>query len=155
MGSLTVSLSSFVPKPFTPFQWASMDTIKTLKRKIKVVQTGLKKTANVRVHADVPRWAYLQGVIARGDRRVGELLVQAHANRGNWPRTIKESSMDPSFYVHRERGEKELFPWDFIDQGVEKSYLLKEYRRALEEKISPPCPADPSKCSLCGVCKGK
>ena len=155
MGEITVSLSSFVPKPFTPFQWAAMDTIATLKWKRKAVQAGLKKTANVRVHADIPRWAYLQGIIARGDRRVADLLVGAHRNRGNWPRTLKESSLDPAFYVHRQRGAYEMFPWDFIDQGIEKNYLFNEYQRALEEKISPPCPADPSRCSLCGVCEGK
>ncbi len=154
IGEITVSLSSFVPKPFTPFQWAPMDEVKTLKRKIKMVKTGLKKTANVRVHADVPRWAYLQGVIARGDRRVAGLLSLAHENRGNWPQTFKASPINPHYYAYRERDPDELFPWDFIDHGLKKSYLLKEYRRALAGRPSAPCPADPSKCSICGVCEG-
>jgi radical SAM family uncharacterized protein len=153
IGEITVSLSSFVPKPFTPFQWTAMDEVKTLKRKIKMVKAGLKKTANVRVHADVPRWAYLQGMIARGDRRVADILMLAHQNKGNWPQTFKASSINPHFYVHRERGHGELFPWDFIDPGIDKSYLLKEYHRALAGRTSAPCPADPSKCSLCGVCR--
>jgi radical SAM family uncharacterized protein len=153
IGDITVSLSSFVPKPFTPFQWAVMDEMKTLKTKIKMVKTGLKKTANVRVHADVPRWAYLQGVIARGDRRVGDILLLAHKNKGNWPQTFKASPVNPHFYVHRERGPDECFPWDFIDNGLDKSYLLKEYQSALVGRTSAPCPADPSKCSICGVCK--
>ncbi|BBO71900.1 radical SAM protein [Desulfosarcina alkanivorans] len=155
IGEITVSLSSFVPKPFTPFQWVAMDDVKTLKRKNKMVKTGLKKTANVRVHADVPRWAYLQGVIARGDRRVADILMLAHRNRGNWPQTFKASPVNPHFYVHRERGPEERFPWDFIDPGIDKSFLLKEYRRALAGRSSAPCPADPSKCSICGVCKGR
>lgn len=155
IGEITVSLSSFVPKPFTPFQWAAMDGVKTLKRKLKMVQTGLKRTPNVRVHADVARWAYLQGLIARGDRRVADILMLAHKNRGNWPQTFKASALNPHFYVHRERDADELFPWDFIDQGIDKSFLLKEYRRALAGQTSAPCPADPSTCSRCGVCKGK
>jgi radical SAM superfamily enzyme YgiQ (UPF0313 family) len=155
IGEITVSLSSFVPKPFTPFQWACMDEMKTLKTKIKMVKVGLKKTANVRVHADVPRWAYLQGVIARGDRRVAGILSLAHENQGNWPQTFKSSPVNPHYYVHRERDPEELFPWDFIDHGLDKSYLLKEYRRALAGRTSAPCPADPSKCSICGVCEGK
>ncbi len=155
IGTITVSLSSFVPKPFTPFQWAAMDTVKTLQRKIKSVKRGLKKTANVRVHADMPRWAYLQGVIARGDRRVADLLQLGHANRGNWPQTFKSSPINPHFYVHRERGADERFPWDFIDHGIDRSFLWREYQRALAGRTSAPCPADPSSCCVCGVCEGK
>jgi len=132
-----------------------MDEVKTLKTKIKMVKTGLKKTPNVRVHADVPRWAYLQGVIARGDRRVADLLLLAHENNGNWPQTFKASPVNPHFYVHRERAPDERFPWDFIEHGLDKTYLLKEYRRGLAGRTSAPCPADPSKCSICGVCEGK
>jgi len=155
IGTITVSLSSFVPKAFTPFQWVAMDEVTALKRKIKIVKTGLKKTANVRVHADVPRWAYLQGVIARGDRRVADILLLGHKNRGNWPQTFKSSPFNPHFYVHRERDADERFPWDIIDQGIDKEFLWKEYQRALEDRTSVPCPADPSRCSLCGVCNGK
>ncbi len=153
IGEITVSLGSFVPKPFTPFQWASMDEVKTLKTKIKMVKTGLKKTANVRVHSDVPRWAYLQGLIARGDRRVADILMLGHKNKGNWPQTFKASPLNPHFYVHRERDPHERFPWDFIDNGIDKSFLLKEYLRALAGRTSTPCPADPERCSICGVCK--
>lgn len=155
IGEITVSLNAFVPKPFTPFQWAAMDQIKELKRKIKMVKMGLRKIANVRVHADSARWAVLQGLIARGDRRVADILKLAHLNRGNWPQTFKASAIDPSFYVHRERTPDERFPWDFIDHGIDKSFLLNEYRRALAGRTSAPCPADPTRCSICGVCEGK
>jgi hypothetical protein len=86
---------------------------------------------------------------------VADILMLAHRNRGNWPQTFKASPLNPHFYVHRERGHEELFPWDFIDPGIDKSFLLKEYRRALAGRSSAPCPADPSKCSICGVCKGR
>ena len=151
IGDITVSLNSFVPKPFTPFQWVPMDEVPVLKDKIKTVQKGLKPVANVRLHADIPRWAYLQALFSRGDRRVADFLHRAHSNGGNWPRTFKESSLNPAFYVHRERSLQELFPWDFIDHGLNKSFLKAEYKKALRGKPSPPCPME--SCDVCGVCK--
>jgi radical SAM family uncharacterized protein len=153
MGEITVSLNSFVPKPFTPFQWVKMDDVQVLKEKIKRVKNGLKKVANVRVHADIPRWAYIQGLLSRGDRRVAQLLSLVTANRGNWPKTLKSSPINPDFYVLRERSLEELLPWDFIDHGIRKSFLKTEYKRALQGKTSPPCPLE--SCSICGVCRGK
>jgi radical SAM superfamily enzyme YgiQ (UPF0313 family) len=154
MGALTVSLNCFVPKPFTPFQWAAMDEVAVLKHKIKKVRTGLAKVSNVRVHADVPRWAHLQALFARGDRRVAQLLLQAHHNQGNWPQTIKAAPLNPGFYVHRRRASTELLPWDFIDLGLAKEFLWNEYQRALDGKTSKPCPMDPVHCKVCGVCNG-
>ncbi len=153
MGEITVSLNSFVPKPFTPFQWTAMDETAALKQKIKRIKEGLKKTANVRVHADVPRWAYIQALLARGDRRCGRLLLEAHHNGGNWPRTFKSSALNPDFYLHRERRREELFPWDFIDHGLDKEFLWREFERALQARETLPCPADPAKCGVCGVCR--
>jgi radical SAM superfamily enzyme YgiQ (UPF0313 family) len=151
IGEITVSLNSFVPKPFTPFQWVAMDDMRSLKNKIKTIKQGLKRVANVRVHADVPRWAYLQALLSRGDRKVARILSLAHKNRRNWPKTFKESPINPDFYVLRERSLDEVFPWDFIDHGIDKSFLKQEYQRALQGKTSPPCPMD--SCTLCGVCK--
>jgi radical SAM superfamily enzyme YgiQ (UPF0313 family) len=151
IGEITVSLSSFVPKPFTPFQWVAMDDMGSLKKKIKTIKQGLKRVANVRVHADVPRWAYIQALLARGDRKVAQILSLAHKNRENWPKTFKASPVNPDFYVLRERSLDEEFPWDFIDHGINKSFLKQEYKRALQGKTSPPCPME--SCTLCGVCK--
>jgi radical SAM superfamily enzyme YgiQ (UPF0313 family) len=153
MGEITVSLNSFVPKPSTPFQWTAMDEVPVLKHKIKSVRQALKKIANVRVHADVPRWAQIQALLSRGDRRVARLLQSAHENNGNWPQTFKASALNPAFYIHRERPREELLPWDFIDHGLDKNYLWNEYQRALQAKPSLPCPADPQKCGICGVCR--
>ena len=150
IGTITVSLSSFVPKPFTPFQWAAMDGVRSLKEKIRKVKESLNKIPNIRVHADIPRWAFLQGVFALGDRRVADMLVAAHNNYGNWAKTLKESVINPSFYVHRDRPLNELLPWDFIDHGIRKSFLASEYRRALDGIPSPPCPIE--SCHICGVC---
>jgi radical SAM family uncharacterized protein len=152
IGEITVSLNSFVPKPVTPFQWAAMDDISTLKKKLKTVKDGLRKIPNVKVHADMPRWAFLQGLFSRADRRVSALIDHGVKNQENWPKTFKETALNPDFYVLRERFEDEIFPWDFIEHGVDKSFLLKEYRRALNEKTSPPCPINES-CIICGACK--
>jgi radical SAM family uncharacterized protein len=153
IGQITVSLNSFVPKPFTPFQWVAMDEIRTLKTKIKKIKNDLKKVANLRINSDVPRWAYIQTLLSRGDRRVADILSLAHANRGNWPQTLKTVPINPDFYVHRERDLEELLPWDFIDHGIQKSYLQREYRRALMGMTTPDCRVDT--CCSCGVCKGK
>ena len=153
MGTITVSLNAFVPKPFTPFQWVAMDEVSILKQKIKKVKSALSKIANVRVHADVPRWAYLQGLFARGDRQVAALLLMAHENKDNWPQTFKATHLNPGFYVHRARSQTELFPWDFIDHGIRKTFLWHEYQKALVGKTTDPCPMNPEKCTVCGVCK--
>lgn len=151
IGQITVSLSSFIPKPFTPFQWVSLEDVKILKAKIKHVKEGLRRVANVRVHADVPRWAYIQALLSRGDRRTAQLLAAVHENNGNWAKTLKASIINPDFYVYRERSLDEILPWDFIDHGINKAFLIEEYHKALHEETSPPC--DVGRCKACGVCK--
>lgn len=151
IGDITVSLNSFVPKAATPFQWVPMDPIDSLKRKIKMVKNGLKRIANIRVHSDIPRWSYVQGLLSRGDRKVARLLMNAVDNCGNWPKTFKESPLNADFYVLRERPIDEVLPWDFIDHSVTKNFLAKEYRRALQERPSPVCPSDHT-CTRCGAC---
>jgi len=153
IGEITVSLNSFVPKPFTPFQWVPMDDVRRLKNKIKQVKTGLKRVANVRVHADLPRWAYIQALLTRGDRKVAEILRAAVHNQGNWAHTFKASAVNPDFYVYRQRQPTEIMPWDFIDHGLSKDYLLQEYRKALDGRTSPPCRVE--SCRACGICHPK
>lgn len=150
IGAITVSLSAFVPKPWTPFQWAAMTEISHLKQKIRRVKQGLKQVANVRVHSDVPRWSYVQALLARGDRQVGRLLAAAHANSGNWAQTFKSAPLNADYFVYRTRPHEEIFPWDFIDHGIHKTFLLQEYRRALAAQPSPPCPV--KNCHRCGAC---
>ncbi|MGD9056828.1 MAG: radical SAM protein [Desulfobacterales bacterium] len=150
IGDITISLNCFVPKPFTPFQWVAMAETAVLKKKIKKIKTELSKVANLRVHADIPRWAYIQGLFSRGDRRVADILFLAHSYKGNWARTLKDVSINPDFYVLRERDLNERLPWDFIDQGIKKSYLQKEYQRAMNARSSPACRVET--CNICGVC---
>ncbi len=150
IGDITISLNCFVPKPFTPFQWVAMAETAILKKKIKKIKTELSKVANLRVHADIPRWAYIQGLFSRGDRRVADILSLAHSYKGNWARTLKDVSINPDFYVLRERDLNERLPWDFIDQGIKKSYLRQEYQRAMSARSSPACRVET--CNICGVC---
>ena len=150
IGTITLSLNSFVPKPATPFQWAAMDEVGTLKQKIKKIKNELKKVANLRINSDIPRWAYIQAMFSRGDRRVADILLMAHANKGNWAQTLKTTPVNADFYVLRERDPDEKLPWDFIDHGIKKSYLRQEYQRAKQELTTPDCRVEV--CRMCGVC---
>ncbi len=145
---ITLSVASFVPKPWTPFQWVPFADVKELKERQKLLRQELSGVKEVRVHTDLPKWAYTQALIARGDRRVGDMLLLAQEH--GWPRALRQSPVNPDFFVSRERGPDELFPWDFLDHGLKKDYLWEEYQLALAEKESPPC--QPEVCRRCGVC---
>ena len=151
IGQITVSVNPFVPKPFTPFQWVAMDESSSLKNKILHIKAGLKKEANVRVDAESPKRSYIQALISRGDRRVAGILSLANSNGGNWSKAFKSLPFNSDFYVYRERLFDEMLPWDFIDHGIKKSFLIKEYKKALLQKTSPPCSMN--SCKKCGVCE--
>ena len=150
LGLITLSLSSFVPKPFTPFQWTPFKEVGELKKRLKLVRQGLRGMKEVRVNTDLPKWAYVQALLSRGDRRVGDLLLAAH--RRGWNRAFRESPVNPDFFTLRQRSPGELFPWDFIDHGLDKAYLWEEYQKALAGEETPPC--YPKVCTRCGVCGG-
>jgi radical SAM family uncharacterized protein len=150
LGRISVSLNAFIPKPFTPFQWVPMENVKNLKAKIRRVKDGLRRVANVRVQADSPKWAYIQALLSRGDRRASELLAATHKNRGNWAQTLKTCVVDPDFFVYRQRSFDEILPWDFIDHGVKKTFLIEECQKAFRRETTPPCQV--GRCKACGVC---
>ena len=104
-----------------------------LSSKIKHVQSGLKKERQIYVTADLPKWSYIQALLSRGDRRVAKILLAVHANNGNWKKALRETDINPDFYVYRQRELTETLPWDFIDQGLDKERLVAEYHRALTE----------------------
>ncbi len=133
LGRIVLSISPFIPKPSTPFQWAPYEEINSLKRKLKLIKNELRREGNIQVIHDLPKWGYIQTLLSRGDRRVGKILLAAHYNGGNWRKTFKEINLNPDFYVHRKRDLDEILPWDFIDHGVEKDYLWREYLEALNE----------------------
>ncbi len=149
LSEIILSVNCFVPKPFTPFQWASMQYIDILKKKIRYLQKKINKESNMKIIFDLPKWAYIQALLARGDRRISRILLLAHKNRGNWKKTLRETDLNPDFYVYREREKDETFPWEIIDHGISRGYLWEEYKRATQEKISPPCFTG---CTRCGIC---
>jgi radical SAM superfamily enzyme YgiQ (UPF0313 family) len=150
IGTISISLNCFVPKPWTPFQWVAMDELAALKSKIKRVKSELRRVPNMRVNADVPRWAYIQALLARGDRRVSDILLAVHAKGGNWTGALKQVPLNAGFYVEREREFEERFPWDFIDHGFRKQFLWSEYQRALKASPGPECRV--GTCTVCGIC---
>ncbi len=130
LAELTVGVSAFVPKPWTAFQWCAMADGKTLDGKIRRLTRELRKVGILVTH-DVPKWAYLQGVLARGDRHAGDLLRLALACKADWRRAFREWPRNPDFYAGRERPLSERFPWDHFDVGTNRERLETEYRRAM------------------------
>src|SRR5882762_5738959 len=128
-GKLTLSISSFVPKPWTPFQWAPFDEPRDLEAKLEAIKQGARRLS-VRVVHENPREAGLQALLARGDRRVADFIELAARLEGDWRRALREWSGSAAFYTQRPRPEAEVFPWDHFDVGVKKPGLLREWQRA-------------------------
>lgn len=143
-----LSIASFVPKPFTPFQWHPMETIQNLKQKIRWLKNVFKHEKGVSIAFDFPKWAYTQALLSRGDRRVGNILFLAL--KKDWTTAFKQSPLNPDFFVYRDRDKNEIFPWEIINHGLKKDFLYEEYKKALSNKSSPPCPG--KNCHICGVC---
>jgi radical SAM superfamily enzyme YgiQ (UPF0313 family) len=134
-GRLTLSISSFVPKPWTPFQWAPFAGVDALSKKLDVIKRGVRRFSNVRVLHENPREAGLQALLARGDRRVGDFLEAAARLGGDWRRALREWEGDPEFFTTRERSIDERMPWDHFEVGVKKTGLLREWERALADAM--------------------
>lgn len=130
-GHIRLSVSTFVPKPFTPFQWHPMEPLKSVKEKLRKIKKRLAQEKGVRVFHDVPKHAHLQGLFARGDRRTGRIIERLAADDAD---VLKEGSpdMDVGSVIFRQRDLGEVLPWDFIDAGVGKEHLWSEYQTALE-----------------------
>ena len=149
IGEIIVSISSFVPKPWTPFQWCAMDKERALKEKLKKIRTQLKPIANVKVHSDPVPASILQDILARGNRRVCAILLALYEKRP-LASIMKEFSSEIKC-LYKNQPENTLFPWDMITGGATKSFLWQEYQCALAERISPICPMTLT-CDRCGAC---
>jgi radical SAM family uncharacterized protein len=150
IGRITLSVNSFVPKPFTPFQWEPMESVEGLNKKVRFLERAVKKIGNMNIIHDLPKWEYIQALLSRGDRRLGPLLRAVHERGGEWKAAAKALGTDMDFFVRRKRAFSEVLPWDFIDIGVRKDYLMNDYQRGLEGKSTPPCAV--GSCRACGVC---
>ncbi len=139
-GKLTLSISSFVPKPWTPFQWAPFAESRDLEAKLDIIKTGARRLSTIRVLHENPREAGLQALLARGDRRVADFVQLAAEYRGDWRRALREWDGDPAFYTRRTRALDEVLPWDHLEVGVKKAGLIKEWARA-EAELAAAAPA--------------
>lgn len=159
--NINISVSAFVPKPHTPFQWEAQEERESLSEKIRYLKNKLNWRNVAFSYPDINR-IYLEAVFARGDRRLGEVLEKAHSlgckfdawrehfNFEAWQRAFSESELNMEFYVNRARQEDEILPWDHISCGVKKEYLLKEKEKALRAETTPDCRF--VDCMSCGVC---
>ncbi|MBF0328209.1 MAG: radical SAM protein [Nitrospirae bacterium] len=132
-GNIVLSVSSFVPKPFTPFQWHQMEDIGTVKSKISRIKKSLINVKGVKVFNDVPKQARMQGLFSRGDRRLVR-VIQAMAKTDDYAAVCKSAVIDIDSYVLRRRSFEEQLPWDFIEAGTDKKRLWQEYQAALSLK---------------------
>jgi radical SAM family uncharacterized protein len=130
---LILSINPFIPKPATPFQWVPLEGVGELKKKLKIIQRGIQGERGMGMIHDLPKWAYIQALLSRGDRRVGKILVAAHRTQGDWGQALRETPTNADFYVYRRRELDEIFPWDFIDHGISKERLKEEYLTAMKD----------------------
>ena len=160
---VNVSTSFFVPKPFTPFQWAGMYREEDFVEKAKVVKSEIRAQVNqrsIRYSWHEPDVTILEGFLARGDRRCAQVILKAYEkgaiydawsesfDYNIWKESFAETNTDIDFYTLRERSTDEILPWDFIDAGVTKKFLIHEWEQAKKETVTPNCR---QKCSGCGA----
>jgi radical SAM family uncharacterized protein len=129
-GNIALTLSTFVPKPLTPFQWHGMEKIEIVKKRLKAIKSSLLPIRGIKVFHDVPKYAYMQGFFSMGDRRISKPL-EAMLRMHDWKKACIETGIDPDFYVMRNKDFSENLPWDFIDSGISKEKLWEEYKKAL------------------------
>ncbi|AKA72097.1 TIGR03960 family B12-binding radical SAM protein [Clostridium scatologenes] len=156
---VTVSTAIFVPKPFTPFQWAPQITMEDVREEIGVLRSEIK-SRNIVYNWHESPVSYLEAIFARGDRRVCDVLIKAfekgakfdgwseYFNFDTWMEAFKECGVDGDFYAYRQREYDEVLPWDFIDVGVNKEFLIRENEMAKKEEVTPDCRQG---CYNCGV----
>ena len=157
---VTCSASTFVPKPFTPFQWQGQDRLDTIKEKQARLGDILHQVKGVNFNWHEPELSMLEACFARGDRRMGDVLYAAwkngcrmdgwteFLNYDAWMKAFDDCGVDPAFYANRMRGEKELLPWDFIDAGVTHAFLWREWQKAQRAETTPDCRLG---CQGCGL----
>lgn len=159
--TVSISVSTFVPKPFTPFQFCPQITKEEIERKQKLLRDSVT-TKKISLSWHDSSTSALEGVLARGDRRMGEVILKAFrlgAKMDSWGESFLEErwleafrqcGLDPAFYANRARGDEEINPWDHLDYGVSKDFLIREYRLARQACTTPNCR---EKCAGCGAAK--
>jgi radical SAM family uncharacterized protein/radical SAM-linked protein len=161
--NINVSVSTFVPKPHTPFQWESQIPLEEMKERLRLLKDGVKKN-NLRFKWQDPHLSFLEGIFSVGNRSLSRALVEAHRlgcrfdgwsdqfSYPLWKEAFEKTGLDMEFHT-RKRNSEEILPWSFIETGMNAPFLWEEYQRGLQEKISPPCVKE--NCHRCGICNGK
>lgn len=154
MGRLTLSINPFIPKPFTPFQWEPMASLKYIQTALKTITGALKKHHNIEVIAESPREAYVQGFLARGGREAGEILWAAYKAGGSrtMKAVLKERGSSLEEFVSRPRSLEETQPWEVLDMGFSRDYLIRERQEAHRENPAHTISCFDG-CRRCGVCR--
>ena len=148
IGTITLSVNPFIPKPCTPFQWAAMEDQTALKHRVNIIKQGLKKVANVKVKVESLRKAKINALLSLGDQKTADIIESALKN--GWSSAIKQNSAYCHSIIYQEKSIDTLLPWDFLDNRVKKEFLSKEFLKAKQEKKSTPCPM--IDCKICKKC---
>jgi len=160
MPQIRISLSTFIPKPHTPFQWVAQESEEQLSAKHERLKQGLRRKGSHLSWQDT-KISLLEAALSRGDRRLGKVIYDAwksgskfdtwgeRFNYQNWLDAFSKSKLEPGFYAHRERSLDELLPWAHIDAGVTSAFLKREYQRSMQDKETPDCREQ--SCSACGL----
>ena len=146
-GKFTLSVNPFIPKPFTPFQWAAMADKKYLQAALKNLRGRLKNFRDVEIISESLKASKVQAILSRGDENLAEIVALSDSPQ-KFMELFKAAKLDENFYLG-ERKFDEIFAWDVINQGVTKKYLWQEYQRAAELKYTPRCF---DSCKRCGIC---
>lgn len=149
-GELVISVNGFVPKPFTPYQWSPLCNVRTLKQRFKMLNDGLKKEKHIKLITESLKETVVQSVLARGDRRIGEALLEAHTSGRNLKQVLKAQGVDAEELAERELVVGQPLPWQHLDMGVTEKYLALELERSKSGKFTPMCFDG---CKRCGVCR--
>ena len=166
LSELSISVNSFVPKPWTPFQYhpfgsseelegeqiiEGRQAVQQIKAKIKYLRNRLGSLPNLRLKFDNPDQALFQALLSRGDRRLAEVLLIMADSGISWKQALKRTGLTEQLYATRQYGPHSPMPWAIIDHSIEDGYLWREYRRSFDEKTSAPC--DTGVCRICGACR--
>jgi radical SAM superfamily enzyme YgiQ (UPF0313 family) len=162
--SVTTSVGGFVPKPFTPFQWFGQNTVAELSRKVSLLREQVRGRRGVQLKWHDPRATLIEGLLSRGDRRLGAVIERVwreggvfqewseHFRLDRWLEAMAAEGLSLDWYVHRHRDEDEVLPWDHLSAGLHKDFLWQDWRDALDEVGLPDCRWTP--CYDCGACTG-
>ncbi len=162
--SVTASVGGFVPKPQTPFQWFRQDTVEELRAKVRLLRDATRRDPGVQLRWHDPRASVAEGIASRGDRRVGAVIEEVwrrggtfqewseHFDLSRWTSAMDAHGLSLDWYVHRERPQDEVLPWDHVSAGLHRDFLWQEWRDALAAAGTPDCRWTP--CYDCGACTG-